>query len=79
MESKKIVHLHLKTPFNNETEFYFGSVKAIFDLFDRSVLGVTYDYLVNSIRIKKGTFENKKILVRIGEIYRKQNNKTKDE
>ena len=31
MEAKKIVHLQFKEPYNGETDFYFGSLKAIYD------------------------------------------------
>lgn len=70
MEAKKIVHLQFKEPYNGETDFYFGSLKAIYDTVPVGAVGITYKSLTNATR-GRGEYENKKVLIRIGQIQRK--------
>ena len=70
MEAKKIVHLQFKEPFNGETDFYFGSLKAIYDTVPVGAVGITYKSLTNATR-GRTEYENKKVLIRIGQIQRK--------
>lgn len=70
MEAKKIVHLQFKEPYNGETDFYFGSLKAIYDAVPIGAVGITYKALTNATR-GRSEYENKKVLIRIGQIQRK--------
>ena len=70
MEAKKIVHLQFKEPYNGETDFYFGSLKAIYDTVPIGAVGITYKSLTNATR-GRSEYENKKVLIRIGQIQRK--------
>ena len=70
MEAKKIVHLQFKEPYNGETDFYFGSLKAIYDTVPIGAVGITYKSLTNATR-GRNEYENKKVLIRIGQIQRK--------
>ena len=70
MEAKKIVHLQFKEPYNGETDFYFGSLKAIYDTVPIGTVGITYKSLTNATR-GRSEYENKKVLIRIGQIQRK--------
>ena len=70
----KVVHLHLKEPYNGESDFYFGSLKAIFDIIPHDVVSVSYKYLANAIH-GKDQYENKRCIIRIGYLERKQQSK----
>lgn len=70
MEAKKIVHLQFKEPHDGETDLYFGSLKAIYDAVPAEAVGITYKSLTNATR-GKNEYENKKVLIRIGQIQRK--------
>lgn len=69
----KVVHLHLKTDISSIKDWYFGSLKAIYDRFDEDDIGIKYKSLTNAIR-SKSEYENKKVIIRIGKIQRKQKN-----
>lgn len=69
----KIVHLHLKTDISSTKDFYFGSLKAIYDRFDEADIGIKYKSLTNAIR-SKSEYENKYISIRIGMMQRKKKN-----
>lgn len=71
----KVVHLHLKEPYNGESDFYFGSLKAIFDTIPHEAINISYKYLTNAIR-DKDLFQNKRCTIRIGYLERKQQSKT---
>lgn len=70
MEAKKIVHLQFKEPNNGETDLYFGSLKAIYDAVPAEAVGITYKSLTNATR-GKNEYENKKVIIRFGQIQRK--------
>lgn len=69
----KVVHLHLKTDISSIKDWYFGSLKAIYDRFDEADIGIKYKSLTNAIR-GKSEYENKHISIRIGVIQRKKKN-----
>ncbi len=71
----KVVHLHLNEPYNGQSDFYFGSLKAIFDTIPREAIRISYKYLTNAIR-DKDLFQNKRCTIRIGYLERKQQSKT---
>lgn len=70
----KVVHLHLKEPYNGESDFYFGSLKAIFDTIPHEAINISYKYLTNAIN-GKTQFENKRCVIRIAHLERKQQSK----
>ena len=70
----KVVHLKLNEPHNGEIDFFFGSLKAIYDNIPQDKVGIGYKSLTNAIR-GKNYYENKKVVIRIGVLYRKPKNK----
>lgn len=74
----KVVHLTFKEPYEGQTNLYFSSLKAIYDVVPQEAVGIRYKSLTNAIRGKE-RYENKKVIIRIGELIRKANSKTKDE
>lgn len=62
----KIIHLYVK---ETNTHHYFGSLKAMYQHFDKEVLGITYDSLATRGINKKNLYENKNIVVRKGILY----------
>lgn len=74
----KLVHLHLKEPyqgavekFKGKLDLYFGSYAAIFEhLTDaKEATGISRFYLSEQCRFGKGHFENKRCIVRVEEVY----------
>ena len=79
MESKKIIHVHLiDQSFNGQTDFYFGSVAAIYDKLNHYVLGIRQRSLMQSLWKNRGMFENPRCRVNSGEIIRKTRNNQTD-
>ena len=70
----KVVHLKLNEPHDGETDFYFGSLKAIYDAIPQNEIGIAYKSLTNAMR-GKNYYENKKVVIRIGVLYRNPKNK----
>lgn len=72
-EAKKIIHVHLKHPAPNQNDdWYFGSMKAIYDHLSKDDLGRQYDSLINHFWNNKeiDVFENNKCIIKKGEILR---------
>lgn len=65
----KVVHLHLKRPRNGQSDFYFGSVLAIYSVLTREDVGVHYRTITHAL-FHSGAYENKKCIVRLGELIR---------
>lgn len=75
MESKKVIHIHLKNQkYNNKTDFYFGSVAAAYNLLGESAIGAKQNAVLTIIRTN-GKFENSRCRIIRGEIERKKQNK----
>ena len=71
MESKKIVHVHLKEPYEGKEDHYFGSLRAIYAIIPEVVIGLTY----KSLTAKKfSRYENKKCVIIVDEIKRNTRN-----
>lgn len=78
MESRKVVHVHLiGQTFNGQTDFYFGSVAAIYGTLNPHILGIRYRSLVQSLSDNGGSYENARCRVASGEIIRKKQNLNK--
>lgn len=72
MATQKIVHLHLKMPPNTcDSDLYFGSIKAIFDLFTEEDIGIKYKSLTNALR-GRNLYENKHCIIRVSALISKQ-------
>lgn len=72
MESKKVIHVHLiGQSFNGQTDFYFGSVAAIYEKLTNDILGIRQNSLMQSLWKNKGRYENIRCRVTSGEIIRK--------
>lgn len=74
----KVVHLFFKEPYKNKSDLYFSSLKAIYEVVPIEAVGIRYKSLTNAIRGKE-QYENKKVVIRIGQLVRKPNSRTKDE
>lgn len=69
--NKKIYHVKLSEPKEGKTDFYFGSLSAIFERFTPSEIGCGVNRLWN-IGVAKGIkYENKKCTITSGTIIRK--------
>lgn len=78
MESKKVIHVHLiNQTFRERSDFYFGSVAAIYEVLNHYVLGVRYRTLAQSLH-DNGEFENARCRVTSGEMIRKPRNTEPD-
>lgn len=70
----KVVHLKLNEPHDGETDFYFGSLKAIYDAIPQKEIGIAYKSLTNAIR-GKSEYENKKCTIKVGQLKQKSQSK----
>lgn len=61
----------MKSDAASEKDWYYGSLKAIYDQFDEDIIGIKYKSLTNAIR-GKAEYENKKVIIHIGKIRRKK-------
>lgn len=61
----KVVHLHLYEPYEGHTDFYFGSVKAIYDHVPKLRVGIVYSNLCTVLR-RDGVYRNKQCAVGVG-------------
>lgn len=75
----KIYHLQFKEPINNETDYYFGSLSAIYEEFTAENIGCKVERLWN-IGVSKGVvYDNKLCSIKLGELKRKKNKDNEDE
>ena len=72
----KVVHLKLNEPHDGETDFYFGSLKAIYDAIPQSEIGIAYKSLTNALR-GRDFYENKHCTVRVSSLITKQQTKNR--
>lgn len=78
MESKKVIHVHLKgQKYEGKTDFYFGSVAAAYNALGESIIGAK-QYAVTIIIRTDGKFENSQCRIIRGEIERKTQNKAQN-
>lgn len=68
----KIYHLQFKEPVNNQTDYYFGSLSAIYEEFAPENIGCKVERLCN-IGVAKGVvYDNKLCSIKLGELKRKR-------
>lgn len=72
----KVVHVQLKQPKEGQQEhYYFGSLKAIFEVLTKEDIGRNYSTLIStSIEKAGGVLETRKAIIRIGELVRSKMN-----
>lgn len=68
----KIYHVELKGQAGVCRHSYFGSQAAIFESISSEQLGISYRTLVNKYDLSKQPYENKKCIIRMGELVRKK-------
>lgn len=66
----KVVHLKLNEPHNGDTDFYFGSLKAIYDTIPKECIGIAYKSLTNALR-GKSEYENRHCTIKVGQLKQK--------
>ena len=71
----KIIHLYVK---ETNTHHYYGSLKAMYQYFDKQQLGITYESLTTRGINKKEYYENNKIVIRKGIIYAMKQQREKE-
>lgn len=74
MATPIIIHLQLK---ETDEHYYFGSLAALSDMFGKDKIGITYASLRSYVSLHDYPFENKKCIIRKGELYRKEGNRGK--
>lgn len=74
----KIIHLHLKEPHNGESDYYFGSIMAIYNLIPADLLGIGYKSLTNALRGRE-RYENKRICLHASTLHRSPNVNSKNQ
>jgi len=68
--STKVVHLRLNEPFEGQNDFYFGSIKAIYDTIPKERIGIGYKSLTNH-GLKGNIYKNSLCTIDIGIMRRK--------
>lgn len=75
MKDTYILHLYFK---KEETNYYFGSRAAIFEVFTPLQLGISYNTLRGKrLPSEKEAFENEHCIIRRGKLIRKEKKETK--
>lgn len=67
---EKVLHLHFKEPYEGQTDMYFGSYAAIYQVLPRTALGICETALSDAVRKGNGYYENKRITLRLSEMHR---------
>ena len=72
MAITSIIHLEL---LDKKEHYYFGSLKALTDMFGKDAIGITYGSLRSYISLNDYPFENKKCIIRKGEFHQSETNR----
>ena len=78
MAISHIIHLQmLDNPerYENNGHFYFGSLKALTDMFGKDTIGIAYGSLRSYVSLNGYPFENKKCIIRNGEFHQTETNR----
>lgn len=75
----KVYHIEFKQPprEGRRRHFYFGSKVAIYSMFGKEDIGITYQYMLNLTITEDEPYENSKCIIRLGELHRKQTERAK--
>lgn len=68
----KVIHLYVK---ETHEHHYFGSIKALCDTFDKTIIGVVYSSLRAVKLHEKSLYENNKCIIRQGKLVTTQKSK----
>jgi len=75
----KIIHIEFKEPVDEKNHYYFGSLAAIYDRFSVDQIGISQRSLSNNYNLSDCQYENKKVIIRLGELCRKNGNRGRRE
>jgi len=67
----KLYHVELLENQSKKKHHYFGSQAAIYEAFTADNLGISLDYLRNTIDLSVAPYIGKKCIIRLGEVKRK--------
>ncbi len=76
MKQNNVIHVHLNEPYNGKSDFYFGSVAAIFEALPKDVVGAGKEWLWKALKDGHNEYRTRKATIRRGKVLTKhQNNK----
>lgn len=73
----KICHVQFKEPVNGKTDYYFGSLSAIYDTFTEEDIGCGLGRLWNLNLDADNPYKGRKCTIRVDELIRKNTNRGK--
>ncbi|MBR7035062.1 MAG: hypothetical protein IKI25_04795 [Bacteroidales bacterium] len=74
MNENKIYHVRFN---NSGKDYYFGSIAAIYETFDRETMGISQNRLYVAHIDENHPFDNGKVLITKGRLERKKTNRNK--
>ena len=74
MKVIKVIHLHL---IETDEDYYFGSLKALCENFNKEQIGITYTSLRNVSPSEKHPFSNAKCIIKKGMLVQVETNRRK--
>lgn len=74
MNENKIYHVRFH---NSSKDYYFGSIAAIYETFDRETMGISQNRLYMAHIDENNPFDNGKVLITKGRLERKKTNRNK--
>ncbi|MBO4871625.1 MAG: hypothetical protein J5565_06560 [Muribaculaceae bacterium] len=63
----KVIHLNLYEPYQGKADYYFGSVKAIYEHIPKECVGIVYTNLCTQLR-HNGTYINRLCTIRTDQL-----------
>ena len=71
--TKKQIHklYHVELMEGKKKHHYFGSQAAIYETITAECIGITLDYLRNTVNLSVAPYIGKKCIIRLGEVKRK--------
>lgn len=69
-QGRQVIHLHVR---ETDKHYYFGSLSALYENFNREQLGVAIQTLYN--QFKGESYDNDKVLIRKGRLMQKKHQK----
>lgn len=67
-----IIHLQL---LDADEHYYFGSLKALTDMFGKDAIGISYGSLRSYVSLNGFPFKNKKCIIRRGDFHQSETNR----
>lgn len=71
----KIYHIQFREPVRGKTDYYFGSLSAIYDVFTEEDIGCGVRRLWNLKIDEDNPYEGRKCTIKVGELIRKSTNR----